>query len=161
MVFSRSPGETIALGRSLGSALKPGDVVAICGMLGTGKTTFVTGVCEALGVQSHVSSPSFTMINEYASPRGPVVHIDLYRVESRAEIADLGIDEYFAGHTICLIEWAEHIIDLLPANRYLVTIRHGGYDEERQITIQAPPVGGSAGHDRPDVAAGSLRGSCP
>ena len=159
MVFSRSPQETIALGKSLGLSLKPGDVVAICGMLGTGKTTFVSGVCEALGVQSHVSSPSFTMINEYASPGGPVVHIDLYRVGSRAEIADLGIDEYFAGHTICLIEWAEHIIDLLPANRYLVTIRHGGFDEERQITIQAPPVGGSAGHDRPGVAAGSLRGS--
>jgi tRNA threonylcarbamoyladenosine biosynthesis protein TsaE len=158
MVFSRSSGDTVALGRSLGSALKPGDVVAICGMLGTGKTTFVTGVCEALGVRAHVASPSFAIINEYASPSGPVVHIDLYRVESREEIADLGIDQYFTDRTICLIEWAEHIIDLLPEHRYLVSIHHGSFEEERHVSIQAPIAGDLPDHERRGVAAETMRG---
>ncbi len=157
MIFSRSAGETVALGRSLGMSLKPGDVVAICGMLGTGKTTFVTGVCEALGVRTRVASPSFTIVNEYDSPSGTVVHIDLYRVESRAELADLEIDQYFTDRSICLIEWAEHMIDLLPANRYLVSIHHGTDEEERQISIQSPRTGDLHDKGHRGIPAASLR----
>ena len=139
MVVSRSRNETIAAGKAFGSALKPGDVVALCGTLGTGKTTFIAGACEALGIRAHVTSPSFTMINEYTAPWGTVVHIDLYRISSRDEIAELGVAEYFNEQTICLIEWAEYVLDLLPERRYLVRIEHGSLDGERRIVIQQPP----------------------
>ena len=79
-VTTTSPGETIDLGRSFAFRLRPGDVVALLGDLGTGKTRFVMGVCEALGARGHIASPTFTLINEYPAPFGIVAHIDLYRI---------------------------------------------------------------------------------
>ncbi len=130
-----SPEETIAVGREFGSLLNGGDVVAISGTLGSGKTCFVKGISEALGVHTHVGSPTFTLINEYPGARSTVVHIDLYRLKSGRELSDLGIMEYFSDDRICLIEWPELVQSLLPEDHYVVKIQHGSQQSERIITI--------------------------
>jgi tRNA threonylcarbamoyladenosine biosynthesis protein TsaE len=134
-VTTRSPEETIRLGKSFAARLRPGDVVAILGDLGTGKTRFVMGVCEALGARGHVASPTFTLINEYPASFGSVVHIDMYRIGSRRELRELGIEEYFDDRHVCLIEWAETVRDLLPPDYYQVEIAHGADEQERTVRI--------------------------
>lgn len=134
-VTTTSPEETINLGRSFASGLHPGDVVALLGDLGTGKTRFVMGVCEALGARGHVASPTFTLINEYPAPFGSVVHIDMYRIGSREELRELGIEEYFDDRHICLIEWAEAVLDLLPPGHFRIEIAHGGREQERTVRM--------------------------
>jgi len=134
--LSRSAEETLALGRSFGASLKPGDVVALCGNLGSGKTQFVIGVCEGLGVSNHVGSPTFTLINEYTAGLGKVVHIDLYRIASPVEVVELGIEEYFDERSVCLIEWAETILSLLPRRHHLVRFKYGADESEREISIE-------------------------
>lgn len=133
---TRSAEETVMLGRSFAGGLVPGDVVALFGNLGSGKTQFVTGVCEGLGVAMHATSPTFTIINEYAAPFGIVAHIDLYRIPSRRELAELGIEEYFQDRSICVIEWAESVLDMLPDHYYLVKVDYGTTDSEREIRIE-------------------------
>ena len=127
--------ETVGRGRSFAASLRPGDVVALFGPLGSGKTQFVTGVCQGLGVTDHASSPTFTLINEYPAPFGTVVHIDLYRISSREELAELGIEEYFGDRNICLIEWADAVRDLLPGRHFEVRFAHGATDAERTIDM--------------------------
>lgn len=136
---SGSAEETASLGRSFARSLRPGDVVALIGTLGSGKTRFAAGVCEGLGVTARVTSPTFTIINEYPAPFGMVAHVDLYRIEGRAEIADLGLEEYFNGRWICLIEWAERAADLLPPSHVRVTLSHGAGDTEREVLIDGVP----------------------
>jgi tRNA threonylcarbamoyladenosine biosynthesis protein TsaE len=131
-----SEKETMALGATFSGRLRPGDVVAVSGDLGTGKTRFVQGVCNALGVDGHVASPTFTIINEYRTPRFGVYHIDLYRVNSSAEIRDLGLEEYLSGKGICLIEWAEKAAGFLPAPRYDVFLSFGEGADTRQVRIE-------------------------
>ncbi len=137
---THAPQETVALGKSFAASLKPGDVVALSGNLGSGKTLFVKGVCEGLGAHGHVSSPTFTLINEYPAPFGLVAHVDLYRISTRAELSELGLDEHFNDRTVTLIEWAESIFDLLPAVHYRVKIEAGGVERDREISIRS--VGG-------------------
>jgi tRNA threonylcarbamoyladenosine biosynthesis protein TsaE len=137
---THGPEETVALGKSFAGFLKPGDIVALSGNLGSGKTLFVMGVCEGLGTRGHISSPTFTLINEYPAPFGLVAHIDLYRIRARAEVSELGIDEYFNDRTVVLIEWAESIFDLLPPAHYRVKIEAGGAELDREISIRS--VGG-------------------
>lgn len=136
VVRTRSEEETVAAGRTFGATLHPGDVVALTGTLGSGKTRFVSGICEGLGVSMHATSPTFTLINEYPAPFGIVAHIDLYRIGSKAELAELGIEEYFTGRSICLIEWAEWAADVLPPMYYEIHCSHGGGDSEREIRIR-------------------------
>jgi tRNA threonylcarbamoyladenosine biosynthesis protein TsaE len=133
--ITHSAEETAALGRSFAASLRPGEVVALYGNLGSGKTIFVAGVCQGLGVRRHASSPTFTLINEYPAPFGVVAHIDLYRIRSRAELAELGMEEYFGGKTVTLIEWAEEAMDLLPRTHHVVTIRYGEEETDREILI--------------------------
>jgi tRNA threonylcarbamoyladenosine biosynthesis protein TsaE len=134
--LTHSRQETIELGKSFAQSLSPGSVVGLFGDLGSGKTHFVMGVCEALAVQGHVTSPTFTIINEYPASFGTVVHIDLYRIKSRVEIAELGLEEYFNTMCICLIEWAETALEFLPSHHHIVKMTLGSTDEEREITIQ-------------------------
>ena len=134
-MLSRSAEETENAGREFAGRLAPGDVVALTGPLGSGKTRFVAGVCAALGVAGRVTSPTFTLINEYPAPFGMVAHIDMYRIANRREVAELGIEEYFTDRCICLIEWAEAVMDILPPARFSVTIAHGETESERSITI--------------------------
>ena len=112
---TESPGETQALGEKLGKTFKPGDVIALIGDLGTGKTCLTQGIARGVGIAPHeiVSSPSYILINEY-SGTVPIYHIDLYRLENSEEIAELGLSEYVEGDGICIIEWAERMADALP-----------------------------------------------
>ncbi len=130
-----SESVTMALGARFSERLRPGDVVALSGDLGTGKTRFVQGVCKALGVGGHVASPTFTIVNEYRTPRMGVYHIDLYRVNSSAEIRELGLEEYLSGKGICLIEWAEKAAGFLPRTRYEVVLNFGKGADTRQVRI--------------------------
>ena len=136
-----SPEETRGVGKEIARLLRPGDIVALTGNLGSGKTQFVGGVCSGLGVQVHATSPTFTMINEYEAPFGKVVHIDLYRINAPSELRELGIEEYFNDRCICLIEWAETIAALLPPARFDVSIGYGASDFERVISISYPQRG--------------------
>ena len=97
----------------LGGLLKTGDVVALIGDLGSGKTCLIQGICAGLDVEDDVTSPTFTLINEYRG-RIPVAHVDLYRLEDAESVLDLGYDEYIDGDGVCLIEWADKFPDLLP-----------------------------------------------
>jgi tRNA threonylcarbamoyladenosine biosynthesis protein TsaE len=115
------------MGKRLGRLLQPGDVVALVGDLGTGKTQFIKGLAEGAGVgkATYVSSPSFTLINEYPG-RIPLYHIDLFRLESEKEAEGLGLEEYFRGNGITAIEWADKISSLLPRELLLVKIHYTG-----------------------------------
>jgi tRNA threonylcarbamoyladenosine biosynthesis protein TsaE len=128
--------ETIELGASFAKTkLKLGDVVALIGDLGSGKTRFIKGICSGLGVSEHVSSPSFTIVNEYASNIGKIFHFDFYRIASPSELNEIGFDDYIYDEGICLIEWADRVQDLLPANRYDVLFTLGDSDTVREIVI--------------------------
>jgi len=124
---TKSTSETIRIGKSIGSLLLPGDVVALAGGLGTGKTQFIKGLAVGVGIakQTYISSPSFTLINEYAG-RVPFYHIDLFRLKEEKEAEELGLEEYFHGGGITAIEWADRIPSLLPKEILWINIHHAG-----------------------------------
>jgi tRNA threonylcarbamoyladenosine biosynthesis protein TsaE len=136
VAITHSPEDTARQGAALAALLGPGDVVALVGELGAGKTHFVTGVCEALGVDGHVASPTFTLIHEYRGRACTVIHADMYRIGSVREAFDLGLMEYFQPPYVTLIEWADRILDLLPAEHYLVELRHRKDPVEREIEVR-------------------------
>ncbi|MCX6135031.1 MAG: tRNA (adenosine(37)-N6)-threonylcarbamoyltransferase complex ATPase subunit type 1 TsaE [Ignavibacteriales bacterium] len=144
--LTHSEEETLTLAQSFAGRLERGDVVALWGELGTGKTRFVKGVCEAFGANRHVSSPSFVILNRYEGTGRDqrelfVYHLDLYRVKSAEEIYDLGFEEFVYGDGITLIEWAEQLGDLLPPKRYDVRLVYGEKDADRTISIEALNAG--------------------
>src|SRR5881396_636989 len=128
-----SPEATDAAGERLGATLGPGDVVALTGELGAGKTVFVQGLVRALGVTSGATSPTFVLINEYRG-RLPVHHVDAYRTGSLTELVDLGLLELFDGDGVTVVEWADKLRPLLPARTIHVRIEGVG-DEPRTIAI--------------------------
>jgi tRNA threonylcarbamoyladenosine biosynthesis protein TsaE len=127
--------ETIGLGESFAAGLRPGDVVALFGALGTGKTRFIKGICRGLGVAGHVTSPTFTIVNEYRGAAGSVYHFDFYRLKDRSE---LGFEEYLSSGAVCLVEWAEQVESFLPPRRYNVRLSHGEGEGNRRIVIEEP-----------------------
>ena len=133
--ISSSPEQTRAIASVLAGGLQGGDVVALAGDLGAGKTTFVQGAADALGVRGHVTSPTFVLVREYAG-RARIVHVDVYRMSSLQEVIDLGYEELFAPDTITFIEWGDAVGDLLPDARVEVDIRATSEDE-RRIAIRA------------------------
>lgn len=112
---SESPEETQSLGKKIGKTLQQGDVIALIGDLGTGKTCLTQGIARGAGIAPDeiVSSPSYILINEY-NGKVPIYHIDLYRLENSEQIAELGLSEYVEGDGICIIEWAERMAEALP-----------------------------------------------
>jgi tRNA threonylcarbamoyladenosine biosynthesis protein TsaE len=104
----------MALGQSEAAQLRRGDVLALCGNLGAGKTHFVKGLADALGTNTAVTSPTFTLIHEYLGGRLPLYHFDFYRLEDEDEALKIGLDEYLDGDGICVIEWADKFPGLLP-----------------------------------------------
>jgi tRNA threonylcarbamoyladenosine biosynthesis protein TsaE len=116
-IQTRSPEETRILGASLAPMLLPGDVVSLTGDLGAGKTVFVQGLAAALGVEQRVTSPTFTIVHEYEG-RYPILHLDVYRLNSFQEVIDLGFEEFLDPQAILLVEWGEAVAPLLP-RRYL------------------------------------------
>lgn len=132
---SSSPEETARIAARLAGGLPPGSTVALIGPLGSGKTVFVKGLAAGLGLSGRTAtSPTFTIINEYGGDP-PLVHVDLYRLRNRSEIADLGLEEYIDGPGIVAIEWAERAGDLLPAGTVTVRFRRLGA-RRRGITIE-------------------------
>ena len=128
-----SPEETEALGRVLASLLPRGAVVALRGELSTGKTCLVRGMASSFAKGEAIHSPTFTLVNEYGDdPR--LYHVDLYRLSSPAEVADLGCEELFDSEGVCVVEWAERAEPFLPATRLDVYLEHLGGDR-RRITL--------------------------
>jgi tRNA threonylcarbamoyladenosine biosynthesis protein TsaE len=116
MFTSKSAEETVALGRIYGSDARRGDVFALRGDLGAGKTQFVKGFVAGLGSKADVTSPTFVLIHEYGDGRLPVYHFDFYRVESREALSRLGFDDYIFGDGVSLIEWADRYSALIPSH---------------------------------------------
>ena len=135
-ILTYNEQETIDAGKQFALTLQPGDVVACYGDLGAGKTRFIKGVCETLGVHKHVTSPTFTIMNVYTTETGTIYHFDLYRITSPDELFELGFEEYTTGTGICLIEWAEKAEEMLPRERYDVQFVLGASENERQITVR-------------------------
>lgn len=128
-------------GRALGRVLPSGTVVALHGDLGAGKTTLVRALAEGLGVldRADVTSPTYAIVHEYATPLGPVLHADLYRLRRREELEPLGWDEALAGARAALVEWPERAPAAVPADAWHVTLAHvPGRPSVRSLRVEAP-----------------------
>jgi len=136
-VSSDSPQKTVDIGMALGKLLKPGNVVLLKGDLGAGKTKLAKGVALGLGVVDHVTSPTFTIINEYEG-RLPFYHVDAYRLEDPGEAFDLGLEEYLFGGGVTLVEWPERVFSLLPDEYLMVMMSVPGLDQESRELIFLP-----------------------
>lgn len=137
VLLSSREEDTLYVARALGGVLEPGDVVALTGDLGAGKTVFCKGVGEALGVPAgRILSPSFTIVTEHEG-RLPLYHVDVYRLCSEDEAFDIGLDEILSGNRVCLVEWAEKIRFLLPTGCIRVTFVILGGDR-RRLSFAAP-----------------------
>jgi len=134
--IAATPEATAAAGETLGRALGAGDVVALYGELGAGKTCFVQGLTRGLDVAAHATSPTFVLVNEYRG-RLPVHHVDAYRTATLTELVDLGLLDLMGGDGVTLVEWADKAEPLLPARTVRVRIDGVG-DEPRRITITRP-----------------------
>lgn len=135
VIDTHTEEETIDAGERFAAQLKPGDVVALIGDLGSGKTRFVKGVARGLGVHEHVTSPTFTILHEYRDGGVPVYHFDCYRMRSSRELDEFGFDDYIYGDGVCLLEWADMIEDRLPAPRYEVRCALGEQETDRIVSI--------------------------
>ena len=137
--ITHSPEETEKLGETLAEQIKTGDIIALYGELGSGKTCFIRGFCRKFGI-SEIKSPSFVLINQYQGKDFPIWHIDLYRIEEPAEIAELGLEEIFGAGGIALIEWAEKAGDFLPEKYWKVELFFHPPEENTRI-IKITPAG--------------------
>ena len=129
--------DTFRLGERLGTAAKAGQVFALLGDLGVGKTTFAQGFAKGLGITGPVNSPTFTILSVYEGGRLPLYHFDVYRIEEPEEMEEIGYEEYFFGTGVCLIEWADLIEEILPPDVVRITIEKDleqGFDF-RRITV--------------------------
>ncbi|MBI3647367.1 MAG: tRNA (adenosine(37)-N6)-threonylcarbamoyltransferase complex ATPase subunit type 1 TsaE [Actinobacteria bacterium] len=136
-LLTRTAAETRAVGEAIAGLLEPGDVVALTGELGAGKTTFVQGVARGLEVKEQVVSPTFTLVREYRG-RVHVAHVDVYRLDRLQDVVDLGLEEIGDGQAVLLVEWGDAIDVLLPAGRLeveLTTTDPTGASEERRIVV--------------------------
>ena len=134
--MTHSPEETRALGGRLADALWAGAVVAFTGDLGAGKTAFVSGMARALGVEERVTSPTFTIVNEYEGGRLPLFHFDMYRLGDADELFHIGWEDYLARGGICAVEWSENVEEAMEDDAVRVAIRRGADDNTRVITIE-------------------------
>ena len=112
-VITKSPEQTELLGKKLAELLRPGDVIAYYGDLGAGKTAFTRGLAAGLGIREAVTSPTYTIVNEYLSGRMPLFHFDMYRLSSSEELFDIGWEDYLARGGVCAVEWSENVADAL------------------------------------------------
>ena len=134
--YSASEQETEALGEALAGVLSPGAVVAFTGDLGAGTTAFVRGLARGLGFDGPVTSPTFTIVNEYEGGRLPLFHFDLYRLSSPEELFDIGWEDYLDRGGVCCVEWSENVAEALEPDAVLIDIRRGDRPEDRIITVK-------------------------
>ena len=134
--ISHSVAETEDLGARLAAVLAPGAVVAYTGGLGMGKTAFTRGLARGLGCRGRVTSPTFTIVNEYEGGRLPLFHFDMYRLGSSDELFDIGWEDYLARGGVCAVEWSEIVDDAIEGGAIRGDIRRGDSDNQRIITIK-------------------------
>jgi tRNA threonylcarbamoyladenosine biosynthesis protein TsaE len=134
-IISVSADQTWEIAHFIGGKLRKGDVLALSGELGSGKTCFTGGLARGLGVDEkyQITSPTFTLINEYPARFNKLYHFDVYRLNSYSEFEDLGYEEYFCSDGIVVIEWAEKIVQILPANTFFISFKY--LDENRRKII--------------------------
>ena len=133
-LVTRSPEQTRQLGEKLGKLTEPGDVVLLSGELGAGKTCLTQGIAWGLDIQEYALSPTFVIMREMHG-RLPLYHMDLYRLDNIDESIDLGLDDYLYGKGICVVEWAEKALEILPKNRLLISITYIS-DTDRRFMLE-------------------------
>lgn len=140
IINTQSAEETFKEGKIFGKGLGSGDVVALTGDLGAGKTVFAQGICEALGVKNSIISPTFTIVNEYEGlPK--VFHFDAYRIDNQKDFISIGFEDYLLEEGICIIEWADKVKDLLPERTIWVKFNHDETEEDRrELQIKYPEI---------------------
>lgn len=134
--ITHSPDETRALGRTLAQALQGGAVVAFTGDLGAGKTAFISGMARGLGIEERVTSPTFTIVNEYEGGRLPLFHFDMYRLGSADELFHIGWEDYLARGGVCAVEWSENVAEAIEDDAVRVDIARGEDENSRVIHIE-------------------------
>mgnify|MGYP000767294019 CR=1 FL=1 len=132
---SHNEAETEAIGARLATVLNPGAVVAYLGDLGMGKTAFTRGLARGLGFTEAVTSPTYTIVNEYLGGRLPLFHFDMYRLSSADDLFDIGWEDYLDRGGVCAVEWSERVDDAMPADTLWVDIARGTGESDRIITI--------------------------
>ncbi|MCL1981726.1 MAG: tRNA (adenosine(37)-N6)-threonylcarbamoyltransferase complex ATPase subunit type 1 TsaE, partial [Clostridiales bacterium] len=130
-IFIKNEDGTREYGLGLAEKAKAGDVIALVGELGTGKTALTKYIAEGLGVSEDITSPTFTIIKEYRSGRFPLYHFDVYRLSGAEEMHDLGYWEYFYGDGVSVVEWADKIIGLIPEGSMIISMSYGIGESER------------------------------
>ena len=138
IIETNSPQETFEAGKKLGLMAEPGDIYTLNGDLGVGKTVFTQGVAAGLGIKEPVNSPTFTIVQVYEGGRMPFYHFDVYRIGDIEEMDEIGYEDYFFGEGLCMIEWADLIKELIPADAKSITIEKNlekGFDY-RQIIMK-------------------------
>ena len=131
IVYIKNEHDTEEFGMKLASTLEPGDIVALIGDLGTGKTTLTKYIAKGLGVTENIDSPTFNIVKEHKSGRIPLFHFDVYRLSSGDELLDIGADEYFYSDGVCIIEWADIVADVVPEKAKVILIEYGEKQGER------------------------------
>ena len=133
-IITNSPAETEAVGAALGRVLKPGTVIAYRGGLGAGKTAFTRGLARGLGYTDSVTSPTYTIVNEYLGGRLPLFHFDMYRLASSDDLWDIGWEDYLERGGVCAVEWSENVTDAMEG---AITVTISRLDDEtRKITVE-------------------------
>ena len=135
---TNSPAETEAIGAALGKILTPGTVIAYRGDLGAGKTAFTRGLAKGLGCREIVTSPTYTIVNEYLGGRLPLFHFDMYRLRSSDDLFDIGWEDYLDRGGVCAVEWSENVEDAME-DAICITIEKLG-EESRQITLEGGSI---------------------
>ncbi|MDR1533011.1 MAG: tRNA (adenosine(37)-N6)-threonylcarbamoyltransferase complex ATPase subunit type 1 TsaE [Clostridiales bacterium] len=161
---SHSQEDTARIGETLAASARPGDIFCLTGGLGAGKTVFTKGFARGLGIVSLVTSPTFTLVNEYQGGRLPLYHFDVYRLKNAGELYETGFEEYFYGHPtnqrggVCVIEWAETVSELLPESNVTWVVFKQDFSQDpsqscfREITVgpELPPKRGGLHEDTCD-----------
>ncbi len=132
--LTKSPQETFQLGERIGEKLTAGSVVCLAGEMGAGKTALTQGIVKGAGIESYVTSPTYTIINEYGG-KTPIYHLDVFRLEDGEELYEIGFDEYLYGEGIVIIEWANLIKDFLPSDYLWIDINKGADFNDRILTL--------------------------
>lgn len=131
IVYIKNEHDTEEFGMKLAYSLEPGDIVALIGDLGTGKTTLTKYIAKGLGVTENIDSPTFNIVKEHKSGIIPLFHFDVYRLSSGDELLDIGADEYFYSDGVCIIEWADIVADVVPEKAKVILIEYGEKQGER------------------------------
>ena len=132
--ITNSPAETEAIGAALGKIINPGTVIAYRGNLGAGKTAFTRGLAKGLGCTEIVTSPTYTIVNEYLGGRIPLFHFDMYRLRSSDDLFDIGWEDYLERGGVCAVEWSENVDDAMEDAVYITIEKLG--EESRKITVE-------------------------